>query len=60
MFFSLKAFKILVFKVYFFMQTSVLKIATESGEANISCDDDEKCVDSVKLLAIDICNFMVL
>ena len=42
------------------MQTSVLKIATESGEANISCDDDEKCVDSVKLLGIDICNFMVL
>ena len=39
------------------MQKSVLRILTESGEANISCDDDEKCVDSGELLGIDICDF---
>ena len=39
------------------MQKSVLRILTESGEANISYDDDEKCVDSAELLGIDICDF---
>ena len=29
----------------------------ESGEANISCDDGEKCFDSAELLGIDICDF---
>ena len=39
------------------MQKSVLRILTESGEANISCDDVEKCVHSAELLGIDICDF---
>ena len=34
------------------MQKSVLRILTESGEANISCD-----VDSAELLGINICDF---
>ena len=36
------------------MQKSVLKTLTESGEAEISCDDG-KCVNSAELLGIDIC-----
>ena len=39
------------------MQKSVFRILTESGKANISCDDDKKSVDLAELLGIDICDF---
>ena len=37
------------------MQKSDLRALTESDKAKISCDN-EKCVDSVELLGIDICD----
>ena len=40
------------------MQMSVLRVLTESGEANISYDEDEKGVDSAELLGIDYVNLV--
>ena len=40
------------------MQKLVLRVLMESGEANISFNDnDEKCVDLAELLGIDIYDF---
>ena len=60
MFFSLKAFKMLVFEVdqyFFLMQKSVLGTFMKSGESKISFDGDEKSVKSAELLGIHICDF---